>query len=390
MPANLPAEARAKWIKVMEAKSAREKIKALEDFLSSVPKHKGTEKLISQVRRQIATLRRELELERKKRKGKGPKFFIEKEGDAQIVILGFTKCGKSSLLKKLTNANVKISDSPFETKQPVPGMMVFKGVYFQLVEAPAIIEGASSGLGWGLQTLALARNADGLILLIDATQDINYQYRVLIEELEKARISIKKKQVLVNVERRSHGGIIVVGQLKGCSLRDVEKLLKSYNIHHALVRVEGEATLSDIEDSLFENVVYKPALVIINKIDSLSDMSEVESFEQKLLSEDIPCIKVSIQNNFNSSPDVIGAQLFKLLNLIRVYTKKPRSKEISKRPLVVKKGITVIEVAKIIHSRLYKNFRYARVWSPRLKFSPQKVGADFVLEDGDVLEIISS
>ncbi|OYT27809.1 MAG: hypothetical protein B6U95_05615 [Thermofilum sp. ex4484_82] len=44
----------------------------------------------------------------------------------------------------------------------------------------------------------------------------------------------------------------------------------------------------------------------------------------------------------------------------------------------------------MIHSRLYKNFRYARVWSPRLKFSPQKVGADFVLEDGDVLEIISS
>jgi hypothetical protein len=46
MPTNLPAEARAKWAKVMEAKTPEEKILALQEFISAVPKHKGTENLL--------------------------------------------------------------------------------------------------------------------------------------------------------------------------------------------------------------------------------------------------------------------------------------------------------------------------------------------------------
>ncbi len=390
MPANLPAEAKAKWAKVMEARTPSEKIKALEDFLSSVPKHKGTEKLVSRVRRQIAVLRRQIELEKKKKKGKRHSFFVEKEGDAQIVILGLTKSGKSTLLKRLTNAKVVVSDTPFQTKRPVPGMMVYKGVEFQLVEAPAIIEGASSGVGWGLQTLALARNADGLILLVDAQGDLKYQYNVLIGELEKARIHVRKPRVLVRMERRSQGGIIVLGKLRNCTVRDVEKMLRSYRIYHALVRIDGEAELSDIEDSLFENVVYKPALFVINKIDAVADKDALENFKKFLKDRGLAYIEISAKNGVNTNPEIIGGKLFELLNLMRVYTRKPGRKEIAEKPVVIKKGATVLDVAKLIHSQLYKNFKYARVWSPRLKFSPQRVGADFVLEDGDIVEIIAS
>ena len=390
MPANLPAEAKAKWAKVMEARTPSEKIKALEDFLSSVPKHKGTEKLVSQVRRQIAVLRRQIELEKKKKRGRRPGFFVEKEGDAQIVILGLTKSGKSTLLKRLTNAKVVVSDAPFQTKRPVPGMMIYKGVEFQLVEAPAVIEGASSGVGWGLQTLALARNAEGLILLIDAQGDLRYQYNVLVGELERARIHIKKPRVLVKVERRSQGGVIVLGKLRNCTVRDIEKMLRSYRIYHALVRIDGEAELSDIEDSLFENVVYKPALFVINKIDAVTDKDALENFKKFLEDQGLAYIEISAKNGVNTSPEIIGGKLFELLNLMRIYTRKPGRKEIAEKPVVVKKGATVLDIAKLIHSQLYKNFKYARVWSSRLKFSPQRVGADFVLEDGDIVEIVAS
>ncbi|RLE71549.1 MAG: GTP-binding protein [Thermoprotei archaeon] len=390
MPANLPAEAKAKWAKVMEARTPSEKIKALEDFLSSVPKHKGTEKLVSQVRRQIAVLRRQIELEKKKKRGRRPGFFVEKEGDAQIVILGLTKSGKSTLLKKLTNAKVVVSDAPFQTKRPVPGMMIYKGVEFQLVEAPAVIEGASSGVGWGLQTLALARNAEGLILLIDAQGDLRYQYNVLVGELERARIHVKKPRVLVKVERRSQGGVIVLGKLRNCTVRDIEKMLRSYRIYHALVRIDGEAELSDIEDSLFENVVYKPALFVINKIDAVTDKDALENFKKFLEDQGLAYIEISAKNGVNTSPEIIGGKLFELLNLMRIYTRKPGRKEIAEKPVVVKKGATVLDIAKLIHSQLYKNFKYARVWSSRLKFSPQRVGADFVLEDGDIVEIVAS
>jgi len=268
-------------------------------------------------------------------------------------------------------------------------MMTYRGVDFQLIEAPAVIEGAASGIGWGSQTLALARNADGLMIVIDAQGDLYYQYSVLVSELEKARIHVKKPRVLVKVERRSQGGVIVLGELKDCTVRDVEKLLKSYKIYHALVRIEGCATLSDIEDSLFENVVYKPALFVINKVDIVENEKKIREFEEFLERENLVYLEVSADKGINVDPETIGKRLFELLGLIRVYTKKPGNREIAEKPVVVKRGATVLDIAKLIHSQLYKNFRYARVWSSRLKFSPQRVGADFVLEDGDIVEIVA-
>lgn len=55
---NLPAEAKAKFAKYMDAKTPEEKLRALEEFLSSVPKHKGTENLVRWARRRMAELRR--------------------------------------------------------------------------------------------------------------------------------------------------------------------------------------------------------------------------------------------------------------------------------------------------------------------------------------------
>jgi len=156
------------------------------------------------------------------------------------------------------------------------------------------------------------------------------------------------------------------------------------------VRIDGEAELSDIEDSLFENVVYKPALFVINKIDAVTDKDALENFKKFLEDQGLAYIEISAKNGVNTSPEIIGGKLFELLNLMRIYTRKPGRKEIAEKPVVVKKGATVLDIAKLIHSQLYKNFKYARVWSSRLKFSPQRVGADFVLEDGDIVEIVAS
>jgi len=59
---NLPAEAKAKWLKYMEARTTEEKIKALEEFLSAVPKHKGTENLVYWAKRRLAELKEEARL----------------------------------------------------------------------------------------------------------------------------------------------------------------------------------------------------------------------------------------------------------------------------------------------------------------------------------------
>jgi ribosome-interacting GTPase 1 len=75
--------------------------------------------------------------------------------------------------------------------------------------------------------------------------------------------------------------------------------------------------------------------------------------------------------------------------LIRVYTKSP-NKEPDPNPLVVKRGTTVIEVAEMVHVRLAKGFKYAKIWGRSVKYPGQRVGAEHILEDGDVVEIHAS
>jgi len=129
MVTNLPAEAKAAWAKVMEAKTPEEKLRALQEFLSKVPKHKGTENLVRWVRRRIAQLKREIEMrkikERSIRSGSGRKLLIEKEGDVQLVVAGPPMSGKTSLLKCLTNAKVEPDDIPYSNTEPIPGMFIF-------------------------------------------------------------------------------------------------------------------------------------------------------------------------------------------------------------------------------------------------------------------------
>ncbi|MDH5495366.1 MAG: 50S ribosome-binding GTPase, partial [Candidatus Bathyarchaeota archaeon] len=271
MPTNLPVEAKKKWNEASTTRNPKAKLQLLQEFLSLVPKHKGTEKLRAQVKTKMATLRREAkEKKRKKIGAHGPKLFIEKEGAAQIVILGQTKAGRSSLLASITNAKVEVSNYPFTTHEPVPGMLPFEDLQFQIVEAPAIIRGAAEGKTWGQQTLALARNADGLILMVDLAENPVGQLSLILNELENARILVKKPTARVEIERKHMGvglRIFVIGQLVNCTLKDVETLLKSYRVSNAVVKIYGDAQLDDVEDSIFESAVFRPTIIVANKFD---------------------------------------------------------------------------------------------------------------------------
>jgi len=388
MPANLPAEAKHKWREASQARRPQEKIEKLQEFLSLVPKHKGTENLRAQVKRKIAILRKEIAEKKRKKAGVGgPKFFVEKEGDAQIVILGPTNVGRSSLLSLLTNAKVEISNYPYTTKEPTPGMFQVQDLQFQIVEAPALMEGSADGGAWGLQTLTSARNADGLILMIDLSRDSVEQFSLISGELGKARVLTRKPKARVEIERKYMGAglkIILLGRLVGCTSKDVEQLLKSYGIRDATVKIQGEATIDDVEDAIFEGTVYRPAIIIANKADIPNAAERIEQLKD-LVGEEMKILTVSCKAKFGL--EKLGSEIFEMLDIIRVYTKEPNERFPSKKPFTIRKGFTILDLAKRIHSDFYKQFSYAKVWSKRLRFSPQKVGGTFVLEDGDTVEI---
>jgi len=384
---NLPPEARAKFIKYKEAKTPEEKLKALQEFISAVPKHKGTENLLYWARRRMAELREQIEeRKRRRRSGRGPTFFIEKEGAAQLVMLGLANCGKSSLLTKLTNAKPTIADYPFTTKMPVPGMLQYQDIQFQIIEAPALLPGAADGVAWGLKVLGLARNADGLIMVLDASKDLLSQFKIIITELEKAGIKTTKPKGYVTIDK-SRGGhgirVIMYGKIIDATADDVRKLLESYRIYSAIVKIYGVVTLRDVEDSIMERTVYKPTIILINKIDLVKPKERIQKLRE-LIPLEVPLLHVSAKTG--EGLEELGSLIFKMLDLVRIYTKEPNNKP-SDKPLVLKRGSTVLDVAKAIHKRLYEGFAYAKIWGPSAKYPGEKVGASHIVEDGDIVEI---
>lgn len=381
MPANLPPQAKAKWKKVVEAKTKQEKLQALTEFLSEVPKHKGTEKLVMQVRKQIARLKEEIELEKSRKKGGGTSLFIEKEGDIQVVLLGLSNTGKSTIFKAFTGLETLCSEAPFETTRPQPGMFYWEGVEIQLIDTPSLVQSESSSRN--SQILALAFNADALALVIDATRDVIGQLSYLESMLRARGITIREEKKRVVIEKRSSGGVNVIGgRLKPS---EVASLLRDYGIYHALVWLTDEATLDDIEAAVLEVTAFKPAIVIVTKTDTAPEaLDEAKPYISKFKAFMFDFSKVEFIKN------EISNYLFQTLRLIRIYTRNPKNGEISSRPLVVRKGVRVEEVAQRIHSRLYKDFKYALIWNDRrLKFSPVRVGRDFELDDLDVIEIVA-
>jgi ribosome-interacting GTPase 1 len=335
-------------------------------------------------------LRKEIEEKKRKRASAartGPKFFIEKEGAAQVAIIGLTKAGKSSLLGSVTNAKVEVSPNPYATRVPVPGIMNYEDIQFQLIEAPALMEGSADGRAWGLQTLGIARNADGLIVMVDLGGKPVNELRLVLGEMEKARILMSQPRAHVEIERKYMGAglrIVVFGRLVDCTFKDVEELLKTYHVTDAFVRISGDATLDEVEEAVYENTVYKPTVIVANKVD-------VEGTERNLrllktfVHGKLPILPVSCYRRIGL--EKLGETLFKALNLMRVYTKEPNERGFSKKPFILKKDSSVYDLAKSIHSDFKENFNYARVWSSRLAFSPQKVGSSFILQDGDSIEI---
>jgi len=389
MPANLPAEAKNKYREASLARNPEEKIKKLEEFMSLFPKHKGTENLRAQVKRKISLLKQEIEDKKQKRTGvaTGPKVFVEKEGDAQIVILGPTNVGRSSLLSTLTNSKVAVLDYPYTTTEPTPGMFNYQDLQLQMVETPALMEGSSEGGAWGLQTLTSARNADGLVLMVDLSQNPVEQFSLISRELEKAKILTRKPKARIEIEKKHMGAklkFIVLGKLIDCSVKDLTRLLKSYGIRDATVKIRGEATFDDVEEAIFEGKVYRPAIILANKADHPLAAERLEQLK-RAVGDELKIIAVSCAKK--AGIEELGSELFGMLDIIRVYTKEPNKKDASNRPFTIRKGSTVFDLAKRIHSDFYEQFSYAKVWAKRLRFSPQKVGGTFALEDGDIVEL---
>jgi ribosome-interacting GTPase 1 len=78
-------------------------------------------------------------------------------------------------------------------------------------------------------------------------------------------------------------------------------------------------------------------------------------------------------------------QVFEHFRLIRIYTKEPGEEPNRERPIILRRGATVLEAAKEVHKDFAEKLMFARVWGST-RFAGQRVEKDYCLADRDVVE----
>jgi hypothetical protein len=143
--------------------------------------------------------------------------------------------------------------------------------------------------------------------------------------------------------------------------------------------------LDDIEDVILEtSLVYKPTVVLANK----ADVPDASGNSRRLIDRvgsKAPVLVISCHTGFGL-PE-LGKRLFETLGLARIYTKEPNATSPSPEPFIIKNGMTVGDLSRQIHSVLFRQFKYARVWGKSVSYHGERVGISHILSDGDTVEI---
>jgi len=326
MPANLPPVYFEAEKRFREAKTPESKIEALEEMLTIMPKHKGTDKLRADLRRRIAKLKEQAQ-QKKGGARRDTAHIIEKEGAAQIAVIGAPNTGKSALVAALTNASPEVAEFPHTTWKPTPGMAPYENIQFQLVDTPPITRDyLDPWMG------DLMRRADVLLVMLDLHDDPLHQ-------LEETLAILRDLRIFPN-------GFSVPGDLK-------------------------------------KSPFIKKVLVVMNKVDNDNHLEDYHAFLE-LAEMNLPAIWVSLRREKNLN-DLLQL-LYQLSGIIRVYTKVPGKEPNRAAPFVVPKMTTLEELAGKIHKDFVRKLKYAKIWGP-IVYDGRMVQRDYVLQEGDVVEI---
>ena len=109
---------------------------------------------------------------------------------ADAGLAGLPNAGKSSLLRRLSNAKPKVAAYPFTTVEPMLGVVDWSGEgdVFTLADVPGLLEGASEGVGLGHEFLAHLERCLLLMHVVDITGYYGAEplegFRTILSELD--------------------------------------------------------------------------------------------------------------------------------------------------------------------------------------------------------------
>jgi len=117
---------------------------------------------------------------------------------ADAALVGLPNAGKSSLLRRISNAKPKVAEYPFTTLAPVLGTVDSpEGRQLTVADVPGLVEGASEGVGLGHEFLAHLERARLLLHVIDASEDVASVFRTIDRELAQYGAGLDERPQVV-------------------------------------------------------------------------------------------------------------------------------------------------------------------------------------------------
>jgi ribosome-interacting GTPase 1 len=328
MAVNLTPQYHEAETEYKRAQSAEERLECLHKMWTLVPKHKASEKLQAELKTKISETKAEVERERKSPKKGGVSYKIPRQGAGQVILIGGPNAGKSRILSRLTRATPEVAPYPFTTREPHAGMMDWEDVRVQLIDTPPVTADYLEGY-----VSSMVRASDGCVLVVDVGDDDGpFAAEAVLERLAGV------KTVLV-----------------------------------------GEPP-ADPEDPTIE---YVRTLLAANRTD-LPGAAERLEIVREMYGSRFPIFPLAAEHG--TGLEELRTAVYRMLNVIRVYSKRPGKPADMDSPFTCPAGSTVAQMAELVHRDVAEKLKSARVWGTGV-FDGQTVTRDHVLHDRDVVEL---
>ena len=327
MPANLPPQYSKAEDEFRKADNPADRLEKLRELFRLLPKHKGTEKLQSDLKQKISRARDDVDGAKLGKKG-GVSHRVPHDGAGQVVLVGPPNSGKSALMGAVTSAHPEVAPYPFTTRAPYPGMMAWEDVRVQLVDLPPV--SADFMEAW---VPSVIRSADAALLVLDLESD---------DLLDAAEATL---------DRLAH-------------------------VHTELVGVLPY-------DSEEETIRHVKTLLVAHKADAEGAADRLEVVREWVGGR-FPVHVASSRTG--EGLDSLRRQSYDLLSVIRVYTKVPGKPADRTRPFTIPIGSTVLDLGREVHRDFEQSLKFARVWGAGVS-EGQTVKRDHELHDADVVEL---
>jgi ribosome-interacting GTPase 1 len=328
MAVNLTPQYHEAEAEYKRAGTAEERLECLRKMWTLVPKHKASEKLQAELKTKISETKAEVERERKSPKKGSVSYKIPRQGAGQVLLIGGPNAGRSRILSRLTRATPEVAPYPFTTREPHAGMMDWEDARVQLIDTPPITADYLEGY-----LSSMVRAADGCVLVVDLGDDDGpFSAEAVIDKLAQVKT------------------------------------------------VLGGEPPADPEDPTIE---YVKTLLAANKMSAPGAQDRLD-IVREMFANRFPLITLDAESG-TGLEDLRNA-IYRSLNVIRVYSKKPGKPADMESPFTCPVGSSVAQMAELVHRDFGEKLKSARIWGTGV-FDGQTVTREHVLHDKDVVEL---